>query len=503
MFETNLLEELKTRIAQVDDLHKAEAVLSWDQQAYMPAGGAQARALQAATLSRLAHELFTSERVGYLIDALTEQTRAWPYDDDTVSLLRVLKRDYTKAIRLPAAFVAELAEATGLATTAWAEARAANDWQGFESHLARILELKHREADYIGYTERMYDALLDTYEPNMTTAQVAKIFDDVRRELVPLAHAIQAHADRVDDTPLHRQYKPDKQWALAHQALRVIGYDFERGRMDRVPHPFCISFSNHDVRVTNRVLPDFFNSCFFGALHEGGHALYEQGSPDRFERTALAGGTSLGVHESQSRLWENLVGRSRAFWQFFFPTFKKAFRKNAADLDAEKMYRAVNKVQPSLIRVEADEVTYSLHVMLRFEAENLLLENKLRVSELPAWWDEAMSSYLGVTPPDVAHGALQDVHWSMGLYGYFPTYSLGTFFSAQLFDQARKELGDLDAQFACGDFQPLLEWLQQKIYQHGRKFTLNELAVQITGEPLQTRSYLAYLKKKYSELYGL
>src|SRR5581483_3132513 len=234
------------------------------------------------------------------------------------------------------------------------------------------------------------------------------------------------------------------------------------------------------------VLPDFFNSCFFGALHEGGHALYEQGSPDRFERTALAGGTSLGVHESQSRLWENLVGRSRAFWQFFFPTFKKAFRKNAADLDAEKMYRAVNKVQPSLIRVEADEVTYSLHVMLRFEAENLLLENKLRVSELPAWWDEAMSSYLGTVPPDVAHGALQDVHWSMGLYGYFPTYTLGTIFSAQLFERAQAEMPDLQEQFERGDYRHLLEWLTDKMYKHGRKYTLNELAVRITGEPLQS-----------------
>lgn len=497
------LDALKRIMAEVDDLAKAEAILGWDQQAFMPSQGATARALQMGTLSRLRHEKFTDERVGQAIDELTAATRDLPYDDDTVSMLRVLKRDYVKAIRLPSQFVAQLTEASGVATTAWAQARAANDWQAFEPHLARMLELKQREADYIGYDARMYDALLDEYEPGMTTAQVAEIFDAVRRELTPLAQAIHAHADRVDDRVVHRAYDTDKQWALAHDALRAIGYDFERGRMDRVPHPFCISFSNHDVRVTNRVLPNFFNSCFYGALHEGGHALYEQGSPDRFERTALAGGASLGAHESQSRLWENLVGRSRGFWEFFFPKFKKTFRKNAADMDAGKMYRAVNKVQPSSIRVEADEVTYSLHVMLRFEAENLLLENKLRVSELPAWWDEAMSSYLGVTPPDVAHGVLQDVHWSMGLYGYFPTYSLGTFFSAQLFEQAQKELGDLDAQFARGDFATLRNWLTEKMYRHGRKFTLNELAMRITGEPLQTRSYLAYLKNKYAELYGL
>ncbi len=500
---TEKLTELKTLLAEVDDLGKAAAVLSWDQQANMPPGGAPARASQLATLSRLSHERFTNERVGHLLYDLSKETRDVSYDDDTVSLVRVLKRDYEKAVRLPSTFVAELAEASGLGTTAWAQARAANDWAAFQDHLKKMIELKQREAEYIGYHDKIYDALLDTYEPDMKTAQVAEIFDAVRRELVPLVRAISEHAERVDDSVVHRSYEHAKQWDLAQQALRAIGYDFERGRMDQVPHPFCTTFSNHDVRVTNRVLPNFFNSCFFGALHEGGHALYEQGSPDRFERTGLGGGTSLGVHESQSRLWENLVGRSYAFWEFFFPKFKKTFRKNAADMDAEKMYRAVNKVQPSFIRIEADEVTYSLHIMLRFEAENLLLENKLKVSELPGWWDEAMSSYLGVVPPDVARGALQDIHWSMGLCGYFPTYALGSIFSAQLFEQAREQLGDLDEQFARGEFSPLREWLTANIYQHARKYTLNEIAMRVTGEPLQTRSYIAYLKSKYSEIYGL
>lgn len=497
------LSELNNLLGEVDDLQKAAAVLSWDQQAYMPPGGAPARAGQLSTLSRLAHERFTHERVGHLLYSLSKEMRDLPYDDDTASLIRVVKRDYEKAVRLPSTFVAELAEASGLGTTAWAQARAANDWAGFQDHLKRMLELKQREAEYIGYHERMYDALLDSYEPDMKTSQVAAIFDEVRRELVPLVRAIADHSDRVDNSVIHRTYDPDKQWELALEALRAIGYDFERGRMDRVPHPFCTTFSNHDVRVTNRVLPNYFSSAFFGALHEGGHALYELGSPDRFERTGLSGGTSLGVHESQSRMWENLVGRSRAFWQYFFPKFRKTFRKNAADVDAEKMYRAVSKVQPSYIRVEADEVTYSLHVMLRFEAENLLLENKLRVSDLPAWWDEAMSSYLGVVPPNVAHGALQDVHWSLGYYGYFPTYSLGTIFASQLFEAARKALGDLDAQFARGEFAPLREWFTENMYRHARKFTLNELAVKITGEPLQTRSYITYLKNKYMELYDL
>lgn len=497
------LSELKSLLAEVDDLGKAASILSWDQQAYMPRGGAPARASQLATLSRLSHEKFTDERVGRLLYELSKETRDLPYDDDTASMIRVLKRDYEKASRLPSTFVAELAEASGLGTTCWAQARAENDWNGFQDHLKRMIELKQREADYLGYHDRMYDALLDSYEPDIKTSQVAEIFDAVRRELVPLVRAIAEHGDRVDDAVIHRDYDPDKQWELAHEALRAIGYDFDRGRMDRVPHPFCTTFSNHDVRVTNRVIPNFFNSAFFGALHEGGHALYELGSPDKYERTGLAGGTSLSVHESQSRMWENLVGRSRAFWRFFFPKFRRTFRKNAAEVDAEKMYRAVSKVQPSYIRVEADEVTYSLHVMLRFEAENQLLENKLKVSELPAWWDEAMSSYLGVTPPDVARGALQDVHWSLGYYGYFPTYSLGTIFSAQLFESARKALGDLDEQFERGEMAPLREWLTENIYKHGRKYTLNELATRITGEPLQTRSYIKYLQDKYSEIYEL
>jgi carboxypeptidase Taq len=497
------LKELNELLAEVDDLGKATSILSWDQQAYMPPGGSPARAAQMATLSRLAHEKFTSERIGHLLYDLSKDTKDLPYDDDTASLVRVTKRDYEKAVRLPSTFVAELTEASGLGTTAWARARAANDFAGFSDHLKRMIDLKMREAEYIGYHDKVYDALLDSYEPDMKTSQVSEIFDGVRRELVPLVRAISENSDAVDDSVVHRTYDPVKQWELASKALKAIGYDFERGRMDKVPHPFCTTFSNHDVRVTNRVLPNFLNSALYGALHEGGHALYELGSPDRFERTNLSGGTSLSVHESQSRMWENLVGRSRPFWQFFFPEFRKTFRKNAADMDAEKMYRAVSKVQPSYIRVEADEVTYSLHVMLRFEAENMLLENKLQVSELPSWWDEAMSSYLGVTPPDVARGVLQDVHWSLGYYGYFPTYSLGTILSAQLFETARKVFPDMDEQFARGEFTPLREWLTENIYQHGRKYTLNELAVKITGEPLQTRSYINYLKTKYSEIYSL
>lgn len=497
------LNQFKAQLGEIDDLHKAAAILEWDQQAYMPPGGAGARAVQLATLQRLAHDKFTSAEVGNLLGDLEAETRDMPYEDDTVSLLRVTRREYDKACRLPSAFVSELVQATALATSAWIKAREGKDWAQFEPHLERIIDLKKREAEYVGYQDHIYDALLDTYEPNMKTAQVKEIFAEVRSELVPLVRAIAANADRVDASVLTRDYDEDKQWALASQALQAIGYDFQRGRMDAVPHPFCTTFSNQDVRVTNRVMRNYLGSCFFGAMHEGGHALYELGSPDRFERTPLAGGTSLGAHESQSRLWENLVGRSREFWRFFFPTFRRAFRKNAADMDAEKMYRAVNKVEPSLIRVEADEVTYNLHIMLRFEMENELLEGKLRVRDVPERWNVKFQDYLGITPPDISLGAMQDVHWSSGLVGYFPTYALGTFFSAQLFDKACQVMPDLKEQFARGEFDRLRAWLTEKMYQHGRKFTLNELAQRITGEPPQTRSYIKYLKDKYSEIYSL
>lgn len=497
------LNELKARLGEVWDIAQAASVLHWDLQTYMPPGGAEARAQQNATLSRLAHAKFTADEIGRLLDDLRAATQGQPYEDDAVSLIRITRRDYDKARRVPSEFVAELAHTTGIAHHAWTQARAESDFKLFAPHLQKIVELKMREAEYLGYQERIYDALLDQYEPDMKTAQVEAIFDAVRRELVPLVRAIRERLDLVDPAPLRREYDEQQQWDLTIAALKCIGYDFTRGRQDKSVHPFTTSFSNRDVRVTTRVDRHYFPMALFGTLHEGGHALYELGSPDRFERTPLAGGTSLGVHESQSRLWENLVGRSRPFWQFFFQRFSAMFPAAASDLDAERMYRVVNRVEPSLIRVEADEVTYNLHVMLRFQMENALLEGKLKVADVPEAWNAAMQEYLGVTPPNVALGALQDVHWSSGYIGYFSTYSLGTFFSVQLFDKARADLPALDEQFARGEFSHLLAWLRENIHQHGRKFTLNELAVRVTGEPLQTRSYIKYLKEKYSEIYDL
>ncbi len=497
------LYELKRELGEVHDLERAAALLNWDLQTYMPSGGATARSQQSATLSRLAHEKFTSDEIGRLLEDLEAATRDLPYEDDTVSLLRITRREYDKARRVPGELVHELAQTEGLAMPAWAKARAESDFDPFAPHLEKILELKRREAGYLGYRDRMYDALLDLYEPGMKTVQVQAIFDDVRKELVPLVHAISERSDLVDDSILQREYDEQKQWDLSLEALRLIGFNFENGRQDKSVHPFTTGFSNRDVRVTTRLSRNYFPMALFGTLHEGGHGLYEQGSPDKFLRTPLSGGASLGVHESQSRLWENLVGRSRPFWQFFFQRFRDTFPESADGADPETIYRAVNRVQPSLVRVEADEVTYNLHIMLRFQIENALLEEKLAVRDVPAAWDAAMQEFLGVTPSTVAEGALQDIHWSIGSIGYFPTYSLGTFFSVQLFDQARADIPDLYTQFERGDYSALLGWLRTHVHQHGRKFTLNELAVRISGEPLQTRSYLRYLKEKFGEIYDL
>jgi carboxypeptidase Taq len=497
------LSKLKTLLGEVHDLEKAAALLNWDMQTYMPRGGTSARSHQSATLSRLAHDKFTADEIGRLLEDLEAATRSQPYEDDTVSLLRVTHREYDRARRLPGELVQDLAQTEGLAMPAWAQARAESTFELFEPHLEKIIQLKRREANYVGYQDRMYDALLDTYEPGMKTARVQAIFDDVRKELVPLVRAISGRGDVVDDSVLAREYDERKQWDLSLEALRLIGFEFVNGRQDKSVHPFTTSFSNRDVRVTTRLSRKYFPMALFGSLHEGGHALYEQGSPDKFNRTPLEGGASLGVHESQSRLWENLVGRSRAFWEFFFTRFRDTFPEAVDGTGREMVYRAVNRVCPSLIRVEADEVTYNLHIMLRFQIENALLEGKIAVRDVPEAWNVAMQEFLGITPPDVAQGALQDIHWSHGAIGYFPTYALGTFFSVQLFDRARADIPDLYARFARGDLGALLGWLREHVHRHGRKFTLDELAQRITGEPLQTRSYIHYLKDKYGEIYDL
>ncbi len=497
------LQELKTRLGEIHDLNKAAALLGWDQQTYMPPGGAATRAEQLATLQKTAHNWFIADEIGELIEALGNNGAGWDFDSDEASLVRVVARDYEKARKVPSELVAEFARVSALAYEAWNKARAQADFSMFQPHLEKILELNLRLAEALGYEDRIYDALLDRFEPEMKTARVAAIFDDLKAELPPLVRAISERSQAVDDSLLRRTYDPQKQWDFGVEVIRDFGFDFTRGRQDKSVHPFTTSFSISDVRLTTRIDPNYLPTALFGTFHECGHGLYEQGFELSLERSSLSSGASLGVHESQSRLWENLVGRSREFWSHYFPRLQAVFPDQLTDVDAETYYRAINRVEPSFIRVEADEVTYNLHIMLRFELENEMLEGRVKIAELPEAWNAKMEAYLGTVPPDDAQGVLQDIHWSEGMLGYFPTYSLGNLISVQFFDKAKADLPSLPDQIAAGKFDELLNWLRQEVHRHGRKYTPAELVKRVTGNDLTAANYVAYIKAKFSDIYEL
>jgi carboxypeptidase Taq len=497
------LEQLKLRIGEIHDLNQANALLGWDQQTYMPPGGATARAEQLATLQKISHEMFSSDETGILLDAAAEETANADPDSDEARLIKITRREYHKARKVPADLVAAITRATSKGYEVWTQARAQSDWKLFEPQLDKIIDLERQLADHLGYTDRIYDALLDQFEPEMKTAQVKATFDALKPELIDLVKRISAKLDPKGDSVLHRDFDENKQWQFGLEVIKRYGFDFQRGRQDKSVHPFTTGFSINDIRITTRVSRDFISPALFGTLHECGHALYELGVSQAFERTPLAGGTSLGMHESQSRMWENLVGRSRPFWKYFFPMLKGYFPEQLADQTVESFYRAANTVQPSLIRVEADEVTYALHIMLRFDLENDLLEKKLKVSDVPEAWNAKMKDFMGLTPPTTALGALQDIHWANGYIGYFPTYQLGNLISVQLWEKINQDIPDLMAQIEQGEFAALLNWLRQNVHVHGRKFSSNELLTRITGRGLDSGPYMKYLTTKYTEIYGL
>ncbi len=498
-----VLQQLHTRLAEISDLNRVSSLVGWDQQTYMPPGGSAARAEQSATLQKIVHEMFIADETGRLLDAAARELDGRDPDSNEARLINVTRRDYEKLRKVSAELVAEIARVTGQAVDVWTEARAASDWKPFSPYLERIIDLERQLAEAIGYTDRMYDALLDKFEPEMKTAQVQAVFDAIKPDLIRLTKAITAKGNAVSDEVLHHEYDEQKQWNFGLEVIKRYGFDFQRGRQDRSVHPFTTSFSINDVRITTRVDRNFLSPALFGTLHETGHAMYEQGFSQSLERTPLADGASLGMHESQSRMWENLVGRSLPFWKFFFPILKGFFPEQLADQTVESFYRAANKVSPSFIRVEADEVTYGLHIMLRFEMENDLLEGRVKPDDVPEAWNAKMQEFLGITPPTTKDGALQDIHWSSGLIGYFPTYQLGNLISLQLWDKINVDIPDLASQIEHGEFAALLGWLRANLHQHGRKFTSNELLQRITGDGLNPAPYLKYLKAKYSEIYGL
>ncbi len=494
------LGELRNRLATIHDINAANALLAWDQQTYMPEGGIADRAEGMATLSRLAHEMFTDAKTGGLLDDLKNHFDA---DSDEKAVVRVARRSYDRATKLPAALVQDLTRTTTLAEPAWAEARAKSDWNLFTPHLEKIVTLQRSVADAYGYTTHPYDALLDEYEPGLTKQQIEVMFDKLKESIVPLVKAIAEQNAEDRTAPLHGNFDEAKQEQFGKDVITRFGYDWTRGRQDRTVHPFCINFGSSDVRITTRFDPHWLPPALFGTLHEAGHGMYEQGVDPKYSRTPLGGGASMGVHESQSRLWENMVGRSRAFWTRFYPDLQKLYPEQLTDVSLEDFYRAVNEVRPSMIRVEADEVTYNLHVLLRFELETALLDGNLKVADVPAAWNAKMTEYLGITPANDAEGALQDIHWAGGMFAYFPTYTIGNVLAVQLYEKAVEAHPTIPDEIAQGEFANLYGWLRENIYQYGSKYEPNELIKRATGRPLDTAPYLRYLQSKFGELYSL
>ena len=496
-------QELKTRLLEVNDIWSAAGLLHWDQSTYMPPGGAAARARQMATLDRLSHEKFTDPAIGRLLDALEPYQQSLPYDSDEASLLRLTRRRYERAIKVPPEFTAEVTNHTSESYQVWTEARPANDFERVRPYLEKTLAYSRQFANFFPGYDHIADPLIEPMDYGMKAADVKRVFAELREELVPIVSAITSQ-EPADDSCLHQYFPEEKQLAFGLEVSKQFGYDLNRGRQDKTHHPFMTKFSLGDVRITTRTKENFLGDALFSTLHETGHALYEQGIRMDFEGTPLARGTSAGVHESQSRLWENIVGRSRRFWNHFYPQLQSVFPEQFGDVPIDTFYRAINKVERSLIRTNADEVTYNLHVMLRFDFELALLEGELEIKDLPDAWRERFEADFGIVPPDDKDGVLQDVHWYFGLIGgSFQGYTLGNILGSQFFAAANAAHPGVTSEIENGEFGTLHNWLKEHLYQHGSKYTAPEIVERATGSPLLIEPYMAYLRTKYGELYDL
>jgi carboxypeptidase Taq len=499
---TNIYETYLERVKEWWDLETVGAVLSWDQNTYMPDGGAKARASQLATIKRLWHEKLTGEEMGEAHERVKEAVVSEDPDSVPVRLVQWMDQKIEKERKVSSDWVAEFEATTALGFQTWVKARENSDFEAFKPYLQKIVDLRRAYADFFQPYDHVYDPLLDYFERGMKTEEVKQVFEEIRPVQVELLQAIQER-DQVDNSFLHQPFEHDAQWDFGIEVTKALGYDFKRGRQDLSAHPFTTTFSIGDVRITTRVDPNYFGSMIFSCIHEAGHAMYEQGMSMELEGTPLADGTSMSIHESQSRMMENLIGRSRAFWKAYLPRLRTHFPGQFDQIDLDTFYKGINRVEPSLIRVEADEATYNLHIMLRFEIEIALMEGNLAVNDLPTAWNDKMQEYLNLTPTNDAEGVLQDVHWSSGYIGYFPTYALGNLVASQLWDRILQDLPDVEAQIERTEFAPLLEWLGRKIHQHGSKFPPMELLERVTGTGLVAEPYIAYLKGKYGEIYGL
>jgi carboxypeptidase Taq len=497
------MQELKSRLMEINDIESAAALLSWEQSTYMPPGGAPARARQMATLGKLAHEKFVDPIVGSLLDDLRGTEEELPYESDDASLIRVARREYERAAKVPPEFVARLYAHGAESYEVWTRARPDDDFAAVAPYLEKTLDMSRELANYFPGYEHIADPLIDFSDYGMKASTLGLLFDELRERLVPLVRAI-TEQPTADDSCLRQRFSVKRQLAFGRDVIKRFGYDFQRGREDQSPHPFSTSFSIDDVRITTRVKRDYLGEALFSSMHEAGHAMYEQGISKELEGTLLADGTSSGVHESQSRLWENIVGRSRAFWTFAYPRLQKAFPRQLSSVPLDTFYRAINKVERTLIRTDADEVTYNLHVMMRFAFELAMLEGRLEVRDLPEAWRERFRSDMGIEVPNDRDGVLQDVHWFFGrIGGSFQGYTLGNILNAQFYRAALAEHPGIASEMEEGDFHTLFAWLKENIWQHGSKFTTSELVERITGGPISIDPYIRYLHDKYSGLYEL
>jgi carboxypeptidase Taq len=497
------LKELKKIINDASLLGSTAAVLGWDERTYMPHGGSAHRANQLALIAGMVHEQVTTPRFGELISAVEDS----PLVKDPLSItavnMRELRRFYDKQTKVPKKLVEAIAHAETTGQGIWVQARRKSDFKMFYPSLDKIIELKKQYAKAVGYDDVIYDALLDDYEPGASTKHVTKVLGALRKELVPFVAKIIGSKRKPDLSIIEREYPVDKQRMFGELAASMIGFDFACGRLDTTAHPFCTGIGPGDCRITTRFNPKHFGQALFGILHEAGHGIYDQGLPKEHWGMPMGDSVSLGIHESQSRMWENMVGRSKPFWQYFYPLAQQTFRESLGDVKFDDFFFAVNDVRPSYIRVEADEVTYNLHILLRFEIEQDIFNGKIKSKDIPKAWNERFKKYFGLTPANDAEGCLQDVHWSAGLFGYFPTYSLGNLYAAQFFAKAKQDLGNVDAQFAAGKFRPLRDWLRKNIHSQGQRYRAEKLVKVVTGKPLDHKPLMTYLKGKYGTLYGV
>jgi carboxypeptidase Taq len=494
---------LKASLAEIFDLLAAAAVLRWDLRTYMPPGGGVARSFQIATLVRLAHEKRTSEEFHKTLGAAKKDVERLDPDSNEVRMVCKAERDFERLHKVPSEWVETFSRVTSLAHQAWKKARAESDFSQFQPHLGEVVKLRREYAEFFQPYNHPYDPLLDVFEPGMKTAEVSAVFDELRPQQIGLIEEIVSKGKTVDNSILRQHFNENKQWDFGIEVIKIIGYDFSRGRQDLTTHPFTIRFGVDDVRITTNLDPNDIFDGLSSTIHEAGHGVHAQGFHPSLDRSNLAESGSYAIGESQSRMLENVVGRSRSFWVAFYPRLQEVFPSQLGEVDLETFYRAINKVQPSLIRVDADEATYNLHIMLRFEIETALMENKLSVADLPEVWNVKMEDYLGVIPPNDAQGVLQDVHWSDGSIGYFPTYALGNLIASQLWVKLCEDIPDLEHQIEHARFDELIAWLRMNIHQHGAKFEPKEMLQRVLGGGLSSEPYIRYLRRKYEDIYGL